>query len=119
MVCVVHHAEPDAGHRQPDRDGQRAQQPWRRMREHRHRPGSGQPEEHHCNLGGDRPSAVAREAATLEVVVNALVERNKAEILSRPSILTLDNRQATIRVGTDIKEQFGNVETRVPPDAEW
>lgn len=34
--------------------------------------------------------------------VNALVDRNKAEILSRPSILTLDDRQATIRVGTDI-----------------
>ena len=34
--------------------------------------------------------------------VNALVDRNKAEILSRPSVLTLDNRQAYIRVGTDI-----------------
>lgn len=34
--------------------------------------------------------------------INALVQRNQAEILSRPSVLTLDNRQATIRVGTDI-----------------
>jgi general secretion pathway protein D len=34
--------------------------------------------------------------------INALVQTNKAEILSRPSVLTLDNRQATIRVGTDI-----------------
>jgi general secretion pathway protein D len=34
--------------------------------------------------------------------VNALVQANKAEILSRPSVITLDNRQATIRVGTDI-----------------
>lgn len=34
--------------------------------------------------------------------VNALVQSNKAEVLSRPSIITLDNRQATIRVGTDI-----------------
>ena len=34
--------------------------------------------------------------------VNALVQTNKAEVLSRPSIITLDNRQATIRVGTDI-----------------
>lgn len=34
--------------------------------------------------------------------INALVDENKAEILSRPSVLTLDNRQATIRVGTDI-----------------
>jgi general secretion pathway protein D len=34
--------------------------------------------------------------------INALVQTNKAEVLSRPSIITLDNRQATIRVGTDI-----------------
>jgi general secretion pathway protein D len=34
--------------------------------------------------------------------VNALVTSNQAEILSRPSVITLDNRQATIRVGTDI-----------------
>ncbi len=34
--------------------------------------------------------------------VNALVQANKAEVLSRPSVITLDNRQATIRVGTDI-----------------
>ena len=34
--------------------------------------------------------------------INALVEQNKAEILSRPSVMTIDNRQATIRVGTDI-----------------
>ena len=34
--------------------------------------------------------------------INALVDSNKAEVLSRPSVLTLDNRQATIRVGTDI-----------------
>jgi Flp pilus assembly secretin CpaC len=34
--------------------------------------------------------------------LNALVQTNKAEVLSRPSVLTLDNRQATIRVGTDI-----------------
>lgn len=34
--------------------------------------------------------------------VNALVDRNLAEVLSRPSVLTLDNRQATIRVGRDI-----------------
>lgn len=36
------------------------------------------------------------------VKVNALIQRGKAEVLSRPSVLTLDNRQATIRVGTDI-----------------
>ena len=34
--------------------------------------------------------------------VKALVDRNLAEVLSRPSVLTLDNRQATIRVGKDI-----------------
>lgn len=34
--------------------------------------------------------------------VQALVQSGKAEVLSRPSVLTLDNRQATIRVGTDI-----------------
>jgi len=34
--------------------------------------------------------------------INALVEHNKAEVLSRPSVMTIDNRQATIRIGTDI-----------------
>jgi general secretion pathway protein D len=34
--------------------------------------------------------------------INALIDEDKAEVLSRPSILTLDNRQAVIRVGTDI-----------------
>ncbi len=33
--------------------------------------------------------------------LKALIQSNKAEILSRPSVLTLDNRQATIRVGED------------------
>jgi general secretion pathway protein D len=36
------------------------------------------------------------------VEIRALVRDGKAEVLSRPSILTLDNRQATIRVGEDI-----------------
>lgn len=36
------------------------------------------------------------------VKIRALVQESKAEILSRPSVLTLNNRQATIRVGTDI-----------------
>lgn len=36
------------------------------------------------------------------VRLRALVTDRKAEILSRPSVVTLDNRQATIRVGTDI-----------------
>ncbi len=34
--------------------------------------------------------------------VRALVRDGKAEILSRPSVLTMNNRQATIRVGEDI-----------------
>ncbi|UGQ45903.1 type II secretion system protein GspD [Massilia endophytica] len=34
--------------------------------------------------------------------INALVQANKAEVLSRPSVMTIDNRQATIRIGTDI-----------------
>ncbi len=34
--------------------------------------------------------------------IRALVRDGKAEVLSRPSVLTLDNRQATIRVGEDI-----------------
>lgn len=36
------------------------------------------------------------------VKVRALVREGKAEILSRPSVLTIDNRQASIRVGEDI-----------------
>ena len=36
------------------------------------------------------------------VELRALVQEGKAEVLSRPSVLTLDNRQATIRVGEDI-----------------
>lgn len=34
--------------------------------------------------------------------LEALVESGEAEILSRPSVLTLDNRQASIRVGEEI-----------------
>ncbi|UCD75035.1 MAG: ATP-binding cassette domain-containing protein [Phycisphaerales bacterium] len=34
--------------------------------------------------------------------IRALIRDGKAEILARPSILTLNNRQSTIRVGTDI-----------------
>lgn len=36
------------------------------------------------------------------VEIRALVRDGKAEVLSRPSVLTIDNRQATIRVGEDI-----------------
>jgi general secretion pathway protein D len=37
-----------------------------------------------------------------QVVIRALIRTGKAEILSRPSVLTLNNRQSTIRVGQDI-----------------
>ena len=37
-----------------------------------------------------------------DVTVRALIRTGKAEILSRPSVLTLNNRQSTIRVGEDI-----------------
>ena len=36
-----------------------------------------------------------------ETTIHALIRKGKAEILARPSVLTLNNRQATIRVGTD------------------
>ncbi|MCC7375917.1 MAG: type II secretion system protein GspD [Verrucomicrobiales bacterium] len=38
----------------------------------------------------------------LVVKLRAMIEDEKAEILSRPSVLTLNNRQATIRVGQEI-----------------
>lgn len=36
------------------------------------------------------------------VKVQALVQTGRAEVLARPSVMTLDGRQATIRIGTDI-----------------
>ncbi|MEI7733355.1 MAG: hypothetical protein WCO56_27540 [Verrucomicrobiota bacterium] len=41
-------------------------------------------------------------AENWQVKLRALVQNKKAEMLSRPSVLTLNNRQATIRVGQDI-----------------
>ncbi|MBI2769384.1 MAG: type II and III secretion system protein [Burkholderiales bacterium] len=49
-----------------------------------------------------RDSALSLTPAHVLARINALVQSNKAEVLSRPSVITLDNRQATIRVGTDI-----------------
>jgi len=37
-----------------------------------------------------------------KTTIRALIRTGKAEILSRPSVLTLNNRQSTIRVGQDI-----------------
>jgi len=36
------------------------------------------------------------------IIIRALIRTGKAEILSRPGVMTLNNRQSTIRVGTDI-----------------
>ncbi len=36
------------------------------------------------------------------VTLRALIREGKAEVLSRPSVLTLNNRQSTIRVGKDV-----------------
>ncbi len=49
-----------------------------------------------------RDSTVNITPSQIAARINALVQTNRAEILSRPSVITLDNRQATIRVGTDI-----------------
>ena len=49
-----------------------------------------------------RDSLVNISPTQIRAQLDALVQTNKAEILSRPSVMTLDNRQATIRVGTDI-----------------
>jgi general secretion pathway protein D len=38
----------------------------------------------------------------LDIDIRALIQEGKAEILSRPSVLTLNNRQSTIRVGKDV-----------------
>ncbi|MGF1483861.1 MAG: type II secretion system protein GspD [Opitutales bacterium] len=51
------------------------------------------------------PAAVldaARIFGEFELSIEALVQEGQAEILSRPSVLTLDGRQASIRVGEDI-----------------
>jgi len=49
-----------------------------------------------------RDSSVAEAAKNFFVKIEALVQTGKAEVLARPSVLTLDNRQASIRIGTDI-----------------
>lgn len=49
-----------------------------------------------------RQGSISDISRDLLVTLEALVREGKAEILSRPSILALDNRQATIRVGRDV-----------------
>ncbi len=60
-------------------------------------PGSGQ-----TSLSLVRNTLDAFDPKQFMARINALVDSNKAEVLSRPSVLTLDDRQATIRVGNDI-----------------
>jgi general secretion pathway protein D len=49
-----------------------------------------------------RDTTVNISPTQIQARIAALVQAHKAEVLSRPSVITLDNRQATIRVGTDI-----------------
>jgi Flp pilus assembly secretin CpaC len=49
-----------------------------------------------------RDTSLAAAVKTFFVKVEALVQAGKAEVLARPSVLTLDGRQASIRIGTDI-----------------
>lgn len=53
-------------------------------------------------LSFTRNSSITEATKSFFVKVEALVQTGKAEVLARPSVLTLDNRQASIRVGTDI-----------------
>jgi Flp pilus assembly secretin CpaC len=53
-------------------------------------------------LSFSRDTSIQQLVKAFFVKVQALVQTGKAEVLARPSVLTLDNRQATIRVGTDI-----------------
>ena len=53
-------------------------------------------EEHH------KPEGIAVEL--VDVIIRALASRNKVDILSSPRILTLDNEEAIIKVGT--KDDF-------------
>jgi len=56
-----------------------------------------------ASLDGDLNSVndIKQLVKNWNLKIDALVKSGKAEILSRPSVLTLDNRQATIRVGED------------------
>lgn len=65
-----------------------------------------------------RNTSIAEAAKAFFVKVEALVQTGKAEVLARPSVLTLDNRQASIRVGTDIpiatsRDASSSTESRV------
>lgn len=69
-------------------------------------------------LGFLRNTSIAEAAKAFFVKVEALVQTGKAEVLARPSVLTLDNRQASIRVGTDIpiatsRDASSSTESRV------
>jgi len=55
--------------------------------------------------GGQQPTAdveISDVFGHFKVQLQALVREGRARILSRPSVLTLDNRQASLRVGEEI-----------------
>jgi general secretion pathway protein D len=54
------------------------------------------------SLNSDGNIQLANNGNLVFARIEALVSENKAEVLSRPSVVTLDNRQATIRVGLDL-----------------
>jgi general secretion pathway protein D len=60
------------------------------------------------SVTGTHDSSTVLNPRTL-VTLQALVQQGQAEVLARPSVLTLDNRQAVIRVGTDIPLPDSNV----------
>ena len=50
-----------------------------------------------------------RHRASLGMTINALVEKGKARILSRPSITTMSGEQATIQIGGQIPYSISNL----------
>ena len=52
-----------------------------------------------------------REGITFAVVLNALSTNTAADLLSAPSVLTLDNRQASIQAGQEVPFRTGSFST--------
>ncbi|RYX93989.1 MAG: hypothetical protein EOO28_16525 [Comamonadaceae bacterium] len=65
-------------------------------------PGSGDTVNYAHDTAALRGDILPSLVKTFFVKLQALVQSGRAEVLARPSVLTLDNRQASIRVGTDI-----------------
>ena len=51
------------------------------------------------------------ETANLTATISALASTNKANILSTPRLMVLDNKEATIQVGSDIPTVTGEIST--------